>query len=83
MYLTSKLLNENSQLGENISCDSIWANVSVVLKVGVVASFEGHRKERILGAYRDILKNLALGYMVIFILWKWSEMYVHLCILFV
>ena len=40
----------------------------MVLKVGVVASFEGHRKERILGAYRDILKNLALGYMVIFIL---------------
>lgn len=67
----------------HLSENQSWANVSVVLKVGVVASFEGHRKERILGAYRDILKNLALGYMVIFILWKWSEMYVHLCILFV
>ena len=40
----------------------------MVLKVGVVASFEGHRKEGILGARRDIFKNLASGYMVISIL---------------
>ena len=74
MYLTSKLLNERSQLGENIPCDSIYMRIKaeqtyhLVLKVGIVASFEGHRKEGILGAHRDIFKNLASGYTVISIL---------------
>lgn len=45
----------------HLSENQSWANVSVVLKVGVVASFEGHRKEGILGAYRDILKKSGIG----------------------